>query len=118
RSLAPLDSAATPCRRPLRSQQPAQIPRIGIIDDSPMWNAFRQGLHDLGYLEGQNIAFDSRHADRGAAARPAGAAPQLARRPVDAIETRREPPPRGAKQATKTLPIVMVGIRDPVGAGL
>ena len=40
-----------------RAQQQGRIPRIGIIDDSPMWDAFRQGLRDLGYLEGQNIAF-------------------------------------------------------------
>lgn len=36
-----------------RAQQAAVIPRIGIIDDAPMWNAFRQGLRDLGYLEGR-----------------------------------------------------------------
>src|SRR5262249_34792500 len=45
-----------------RAQPPAKIPRIGIIDDSPMWNAFRHGLRDLGYLEGQNIAFEYRYA--------------------------------------------------------
>jgi putative tryptophan/tyrosine transport system substrate-binding protein len=45
-----------------RAQQLAKIPRIGIIDDSPTWNAFRQGLRDLGYLEGQNIAFEYRYA--------------------------------------------------------
>ena len=38
-----------------RAQQPGKIPRIGIIDDSLHWNAFRRGLRDLGYLEGQNI---------------------------------------------------------------
>ena len=45
-----------------RAQQQGKIPRIGIIDDAPMWNAFREGLRDLGYLEGQNIAFEYRHA--------------------------------------------------------
>jgi putative tryptophan/tyrosine transport system substrate-binding protein len=43
-----------------RAQQSAKIPRIGIIDDSPIWDAFRQGLRDLGYLEGQNVAFEYR----------------------------------------------------------
>ena len=38
-----------------RAQQPGKIPRIGIIDDSLHWIAFRHGLRDLGYLEGQNI---------------------------------------------------------------
>ena len=49
--------------RRARAQQSAKIPRIGIIDDSPMWNAFRHGLRDLGYLEGQNIAFDYAYGD-------------------------------------------------------
>jgi putative ABC transport system substrate-binding protein len=44
--------------RRARAQQPGKTPRIGIIDDAPRWNAFRHGLRDLGYLEGQNIAFD------------------------------------------------------------
>jgi hypothetical protein len=44
-----------------RAQQ-AKIPRIGIIDDSPIWNDFRLGLRDLGYLEGLNIAFEYRFA--------------------------------------------------------
>ena len=100
-----------------RAQQPAKIPRIGIIDDSPMWNAFRQGLRDLGYLEGQNIAFDSRYAD-GVPARLAEAAAELVRRPVDVITTYGTPPTRAAQQATTTIPIVMIGIGDPVGAGL
>ena len=46
-----------------RAQQPGKIPRIGIIDDSLHWNAFRHGLRDLGYLEGQNIAFDYAYGD-------------------------------------------------------
>ena len=64
-----------------RAQQQGKIPRIGIIDDAPMWNAFRQGLRDLGYLEGQNLAFEYRRAD-GAPERFAEAATDLARRPV------------------------------------
>jgi len=115
--IALLGGAATTWPLPLRAQQPAQIPRIGIIDDSPMWNAFRQGLHDLGYLEGQNIAFDSRSAD-GVPARLAEAAAELVRRPVDVIATYGTPPTRAAQQATTTIPIVMIGIGDPVGAGL
>src|SRR5215813_5104071 len=100
-----------------RAQQQGKIPRIGIIDDAPMWNAFRQGLRDLGYLEGQNIAFDYRYAD-GAPDRLAEAAAELVRRPVDLIAVYGTPPARAAKQATSTIPIVMVGIGDPVGAGL
>ena len=112
-----LGGAAATWPLPLRAQQPAQIPRIGIIDDSPMWNVFRQGLRDLGYLEGQTIAFDSRYAD-GVHARLAEAAAELVRRPVDVITTYGTPPTRAAQQATTTIPIVMIGIGDPVGAGL
>src|SRR6266487_315895 len=100
-----------------RAQQLAKIPRIGIIDDSPIWNAFRQGLRDLGYLEGQNIALEYRYAG-GLPERLAWVAAELVRRPVDLIATLGTPPTRAAKQATTTIPIVMVGIGDPVGAGL
>jgi putative ABC transport system substrate-binding protein len=99
-----------------RAQQPA-MPRIGIIDDSPIWNAFRHGLRDLGYLEGQNIAFEYRYAS-GLPDRLAWVAAELVRRPVDPIATFGTPPTLAAKQATTTIPIVMVGVGDPVGAGL
>ncbi len=68
--------------RALRAQQQTKIPRIGIIDNSPRWNALRHGLRDLGYLEGQNIAFDYAYGD-GVPERLAEAAAQLVRRPVD-----------------------------------
>src|SRR6266550_7939318 len=67
-----------------RAQQPGKIPRIGVIDDSPRWKAFRHGLRDLGYLEGQNIAFDYAYGD-GVPERLANAAAALVRRPVDVI---------------------------------
>jgi putative ABC transport system substrate-binding protein len=69
-----------------RAQRPAKIPRIGIIDDSPWWNAFRHELRDLGRLEGQNVAFDYRYGD-GVPERLDEAAAQLVRRPVDVIAT-------------------------------
>jgi len=105
--------------RPLsaRAQQSAKTSRIGIIDDSPMWNAFRLGLRDLGYLEGQNLAFEYRYAG-GLPDRLAWVAAELVRRPVDLIATFGTPPTRAAKEATRTIPIVMIGIGDPVGAGL
>ena len=97
--------------------EPAKIPRIGIIDDLPIWNAFRQGLRDLGYLEGQNIAFEYRYAG-GLPDRLAWVAAELVRRPVDLIAMFGTPPTRAAQQATTTIPIVMIGIGDPLGAGL
>jgi putative tryptophan/tyrosine transport system substrate-binding protein len=53
---------AVKVRRP-RAQQLAKIPRIGILDDAPMWQAFRQALRDLGYVEGQNIAYEYRYGE-------------------------------------------------------
>src|SRR5215470_4307954 len=103
--------------RRARGQQSAKIPRIGIIDDSPIWNAFRHGLRDLGYLEGGNIAFDYAYGD-GVPERLAEAAAALARRPVDVIATFGTPASFAAKQATATIPIVMISIGDPVGVGL
>jgi putative ABC transport system substrate-binding protein len=100
-----------------RAQQPAKLPRIGIIDESPIWNAFRHGLRDLGYLEGQNIAFEYRYAG-GLPDRLASVATELVNRPVDLIATFGTPPTLAAKQATTTIPIVMMGVGDPVGAGL
>ena len=92
-------------------------PRIGIIDDSPVWNAFRHGLRDLGYLEGQNIALEYRYAG-GLPNRLALVAVELVHRPVDLIATFGTPPTIAAKRATTTIPIVMIGVGDPVGAGL
>src|SRR5262249_25217043 len=95
--------------RRARAQQPAKMPRIGIIDDSPIWNAFRHSLRDLGYQEGQNVAFEYRYAG-GLPDRLAWVAVELVRRPVDLIATFGTPPTLAAKQATTTIPIVMIGI--------
>jgi ABC-type uncharacterized transport system substrate-binding protein len=99
------------------AQQPGKIPRIGIIDDAPRWNAFRHGLRDLGYLEGQNVAFDYAYGD-GVPERLAEAAAALVRRPVDVIATFGTPASFAAKQSTTAIPIVMISIGDPVRAGL
>jgi len=101
----------------LAQRAPAKIPRIGIIDNTAMWDAFRQGLRELGYVEGRNIAFEYREAE-GVPERLLKAATELARLPVDVIAVFGTPPSRAAKQATTTLPIVAIGIGDPVRAGL
>jgi ABC-type uncharacterized transport system substrate-binding protein len=110
-------AAPTALWPPAARAQPARIPRIGIIDDAPMWNSFRRALRDLGYTEGQNIAFEYRYGE-GAPDRLAEAAAALVRRPVDLIATFGTPATRAAKEATASIPIVMIGIGDPVGAGL
>src|SRR5260370_9306962 len=68
-------------------------------------------------MEGQNIAYESRCGE-GAADRLAAGAAELGRRPVDVIATHRTPPTQAAKEATATIPIVMVGVGDPLRAGL
>jgi putative ABC transport system substrate-binding protein len=98
-------------------QQPAKIPRIGILDDAPMWQPFRQALRGLGYIEGQNIAYEHRYGE-GAPDRLATVAAELVRRPVDLIATYGTPATYAAKEATATIPIVMIGVGDPVRAGL
>jgi putative tryptophan/tyrosine transport system substrate-binding protein len=101
----------------VRAQQHAKIPRIGIIDDSPRWNAFRHELRDLGYLEGQNVAFDYAYGE-GVPERLTEAAAQLVRLPVDVIATYGTAAAFAAKQATTSIPIVMISVGDPVRAGL
>jgi putative tryptophan/tyrosine transport system substrate-binding protein len=99
-----------------RAQQGgARIPRIGIIDDAPIWDHFRQGLHDLGYIEGRNIAIEYRSAE-GDFDRLRQAARELASLPVNILVVYGSPATRAARQATSTIPIVMIGIGDPVRA--
>jgi putative ABC transport system substrate-binding protein len=100
-----------------RAQRPGKVYRIGIIDNTVMWAAFRLGLRELGYVEGRNIAFEYRDAE-GVPERLAKAATELARLPVDVIAVFGTPPARAAKQATTTIPIVAISIGDPVRAGL
>src|SRR4051812_26561926 len=103
---------------PIAAQaQKTKIPRIGIVDDSPMWQTFRQALRELGYIEGQTVIYEYRYGG-GAPDRLATAMNELIRRPVDLIVTYGTPPTQAAKMATTTIPIVMVGIGDPVRAGL
>src|SRR5919108_6101648 len=99
------------------AQQRPTVARIGIIDNAPIWDHFRLALRDLGYVEGDNIAYEYRHAD-GNPDRLAQAAADLARLPVNVIATFGTPSTLAAKRATATIPIVMVSVGDPVGAGL
>ncbi len=101
----------------VRAQSPARVPRVGIVDDAPIWNHFRAGLRDHGYVEGRNIVFEYRAA-RGTPDLLAAAAADLARLPVDLIATFGTPASLAAKQATRTIPIVAVSVGDPVRVGL
>ncbi len=98
-------------------QRPAKRLRIGIIDDAPIWDHFRQGLRGLGYIDGQNITIEYRSAD-GQPDRLATVASDLAGLPVDVIVASGSAASRAAQQATTAIPIVMIAIGDPVRAGL
>jgi putative ABC transport system substrate-binding protein len=106
----------------VEAQQQGSIPRIGFLHfgspgPSVEVDAFRQGLRELGYIEGQNVAIDVRFAG-GQVERLPELAAELVRTKPDVIVTPATPPSLSAKQATRTIPIVFAGIADPVGAGL
>src|SRR5215831_18645859 len=99
------------------AQQLARVPRIGIVDDAPAWHSFRQALREFGYVEGQRVNYEYRYSE-GVPDRLAAAVGELVRRPVDLIAVYGTPPTEAAKAATTTIPIVMIGVGDPVRAGL
>ena len=104
-----------------RAQQP-KVPTIGAlvignISPEEFWREFRQGLRDLGYIEGQNIRFEFRSAE-GQIDRLPELAAELVRLKVDVIVTWFTPTAVAAKQATREIPIVMAETGDPIGTGL
>ena len=107
--------------RASNAQQTAKVPRIGHLQVRcgifPVTEAFRQGLRELGYVEGQNMAIEHRCAD-GQFDRLPDLAVELVRLPVDVIVTGGENAARVAQQATRSIPIVIAAGGDPVGLGL
>jgi putative ABC transport system substrate-binding protein len=114
---APLDA---------RAQQPAKIPRVGILlsgfaaspsEPAPLGRAFVEGLRNLGWVEGRNVTFEWRHAEGKTDRYPALAAELVALK-VDVIVAASTPGAVALRQATNTIPVVMVAVSDPVGSGL
>ncbi len=104
------------------AQQAAKIARIGYLSPnlgaSPhLHEPFRQGLRDLGYVEGRNVVIEYRSAEGKPERLPALAAELVALK-VDVIVAPGTPQALAAKQATRTLPIVFATAADPVGSGL
>src|SRR5262245_32709197 len=105
-----------------RAQQPARLPRIGILWPNPVTasghfvDAFRQGLGELGYVEGRNLTIEFRTAE-GRMERLPDLAAELVQLPVEVILTATSPTIRAAQQATRTIPIVMGNSQDPVSEG-
>jgi putative tryptophan/tyrosine transport system substrate-binding protein len=105
------------------AQPTAKVPRIGRLNANsppagpdPLLEAFRQGLHDLGYDEGQNILIESRYAEGQEDRLPALAA-ELVRLPVDVLVAAGTNAIQAAQHATTTIPIVMAVAVDPVAQG-
>jgi putative ABC transport system substrate-binding protein len=102
------------------AQQPTKVPRIGFLSgggDPVETEAFQQGLRDLGYIEGQNITIEYRSTE-GMAERLPNLAAELVQLKVDIIVVGGSPATQAAKNDTKTIPIVMTNVTDPVGIGL
>lgn len=112
--LMPLDASAQP---------PAKVYRIGVLDmappdlNSPNQRAFYDELRQRGYVEGQNLNVERRNANRQPDQLPALARELVALRP-DLIVASGPQPNRAVKDATSTIPIVMIAVADPVQAGL
>src|SRR5215470_8243384 len=107
----------------VQAQQPKKVPRIGFLSSgSPSSTkegveVFRQRLHELGYIEKQNIVIEYRYAE-GVTDRHPNLAAELVKLKVDIIVVSGTPATQAAKNATKTIPIVMYSVADPVGTGL
>jgi len=105
------------------AQQVKKIPRIGILtvgvrsSTTEEVEAFRHGLHELGYTEGQNVGIEYRYAE-GIDERLPSLAAELVELKVNVIRTRGTPATQAAMNATRTIPIVMTDVSDPLGAGL
>jgi putative ABC transport system substrate-binding protein len=108
---------------PLASRAQGRIPRVGFMGNSTaaleanLVDSFREGLRELGYEEGRNIAIEYRWAD-GQYERLAALVTELIAAKVDVIVTAGTPAALAVKKATSTVPLVMVAVGDPVGTGL
>src|SRR6266436_2101814 len=105
------------------AQQTGKVPRIGFLSAGSFSStrstveAFRQGLRELGYIEGKNIVVEYR-SGAGKPERLPDLAAELIRLKVDVIVTQSTPAAVAAKNATTTIPIVMTSLSDPVATGL
>src|SRR4029450_11721154 len=106
------------------AQQATKVPQVGRLlsvgsptaGPDPSFAAFRQGLRELGYVEGQNVVIEDRYAE-GSQERLRDLATELTRLPVDVIVAEGAAPIRAAQHPTHTIPIVMAATADPVGQG-
>jgi putative ABC transport system substrate-binding protein len=115
-------ASAFAARLAVEAQQTRKVPRVGVLggqspEISPPILALREGLRDLGYVEGQTIAIEWRWA-QGKNERYPDLAAELVKLKVDIIVAPTSPGAQAAQRATRTIPIVMGFVSDPVALGL
>jgi putative ABC transport system substrate-binding protein len=123
--IALVGGAAAAWSQGARAQAPKNVPRLCFLDfkldpgtlRSTRFDGFFQGLRDLGYVDGQTITIDYLSAE-GRGERFPDLVAECLRRKVDIIAVSTTPAAQVAKSATHTIPIVMIGLGDPVGTGL
>ncbi len=109
--------------RAVEAQQPGKVYRIGMLRPGPptvnphVLEAFRHGLREQGWVEGQNLLIEYRFGQGLYESLP-GLAAELVRLPVEVMVTTSTPAALAAKAATSTIPIVFIAAADPVGSGL
>ncbi len=107
----------------VEAQQAGRVWKVGVLEpghlavQAHLIEAFRQGLRELGYLEGRNLVIERRFAE-GTLERLPELAAELARLKVDVIVAAGTPAIKAARQATREIPIIMSAVGDPVGEGL
>lgn len=106
------------------AQQPARVRRLGVLSQAPIiahpthpYQAFQQGLRQLGWVEGQSLAIESRFSE-GKADLLSHLATELVALSVDLIVAIATPPALAAVGATSTIPIVFIQVADPIGTGI
>jgi putative ABC transport system substrate-binding protein len=117
-------TAAASIYRPPAARAQPKVRRLGVLSQgptsthaAPVFRTFRQGLRDLGWVEGQNLAIEWRFSEGSAEALPRLAA-ELVGLPVDLIVASPTRPTLAAKEATSTIPIVFIQVADPVKSGI
>jgi putative ABC transport system substrate-binding protein len=108
---------------PASGQTPAALPRVGMLTPTPsaaakpLWDAFREAMKELGYVEGKSVVYEYRSAE-GQLERLPPLAAELVELPVKVMVVATTSGNLAAKKATTTIPIVMVAVGDPVRVGL
>jgi putative tryptophan/tyrosine transport system substrate-binding protein len=117
-------TAAASIDRPRAARAQPKIRRLGVLSQgsirthpTPMFRTFQQGLRDLGWVDGQNLAIEWRFSEGSAEPLPRLAA-ELAGLPVDLIVASPTQPALAAKQATSTIPVVFIQVADPIESGI